>query len=88
MCSAVGVLKAGVARLRSLLEAELPSVWTSQVWSEPEVVDAAAFEFQETNSFLEAGAMQDPLSKASTIVRCFKTNQKILHASLCRCIKP
>ena len=28
-----------------------------QVWSEPEVVEAAAFEFQDTNSFLEAGVI-------------------------------
>lgn len=73
-CSAVGELKAVVAILRSLLQAELSRVSILQVWSEPEVVDAAAFEFQETNSFLEAGALQDPLSEAS-IARCIKTNQ-------------
>ena len=38
-----------------------------QVWSEPEMVDAGAFEFSETSAFLEAGIAQSPSSRAHPI---------------------
>jgi hypothetical protein len=44
-----------VHALRSAVSTVTPSLCRSCVWSEPSVVDAAAYEFAETAKFLDTG---------------------------------